>query len=204
MVNYLNENEKTYNSYLYRSFRKYGLENFSFRIIELCDQSDLNNREQYWIDYYNSYYEGYNENFGGRSSQKVDREVLVNYYKDNNVTVQELAEVFGIERTVAGRILKECDVLPKYYVSEEEKREICDEYLKSRNVSCQRLSKKYNRNPETISRILKDNGITVEKNGTPKSRQIIVYDAMTDELIMETYIRDFCEYLKNNNIVEDP
>lgn len=61
-----NKNYKEYNSKLYLAFRKYGLEKFSFEIIEvLSDCSLLNEREKYWIDYYDSYKNGYNGNPGG-------------------------------------------------------------------------------------------------------------------------------------------
>lgn len=49
------------------AIRKYGIENFTFEILELCNEKDLNKREQYWINYYNSYHNGYNRTPGGRS-----------------------------------------------------------------------------------------------------------------------------------------
>ena len=46
--------------------RKYGLDNFSFEIIEeLEDYSLSDEKEKYWIKYYNSYFNGYNESLGG-------------------------------------------------------------------------------------------------------------------------------------------
>ena len=51
---------------LYQSIRKYGLDNFIFEIIEeLEDYSIAAEREKYWIQYYNSYKNGYNESLGG-------------------------------------------------------------------------------------------------------------------------------------------
>jgi len=55
-----------YNFTLSKAFRKYGLENFSFEIIEKCKEEELDDREKYWIQYFNSYYKGYNETLGGR------------------------------------------------------------------------------------------------------------------------------------------
>ena len=46
---------------LYRAFRKYGMNNFSFEILEECDSSILNQQEQYWIDMFNSLKDGYNQ-----------------------------------------------------------------------------------------------------------------------------------------------
>ena len=60
---------KEYNKPLYRAFRKYGINNFLFEIIELInnDYKKLSDeREKYWIKYYNSYGStGYNGTEGG-------------------------------------------------------------------------------------------------------------------------------------------
>ena len=63
----LNSNTEAYNYPLSKAIRKYGLENFSFEIIEECLQEELNQKERYWIKYFNSYNEGYNQNLGGNS-----------------------------------------------------------------------------------------------------------------------------------------
>ena len=57
-------------NYLYNAFKKYGIENFDFSIIEktLPNKEILNEREKYWIKYYNSYKNGYNLTEGGDSS----------------------------------------------------------------------------------------------------------------------------------------
>ena len=64
-IRYLDKNNKEYDKTLYRAFRKYGLTNFTFEILELCQESQLNEREIYWISFYNSYDDGYNETPGG-------------------------------------------------------------------------------------------------------------------------------------------
>lgn len=50
---------------LYKAMRKYGIENFTFEIIEQCDESLLKEREIYWIEQYDSYRTGYNATRGG-------------------------------------------------------------------------------------------------------------------------------------------
>lgn len=60
-----NSKNKNYNNALYCAFRKYGVDSFKFTIIEICDKSNLNEREKYWIKYYNSYNDGYNMTEGG-------------------------------------------------------------------------------------------------------------------------------------------
>ncbi len=59
---------------LNNSISKYGFENHILEVIEECDESKLNEREIYWIDYYNSVENGLNLMYGGeggRQSQEV-------------------------------------------------------------------------------------------------------------------------------------
>lgn len=51
---------------LYRAMRKYGLEKFSFSILEECSIEQLDERERYWIKYFDSYNKGYNQTLGGQ------------------------------------------------------------------------------------------------------------------------------------------
>lgn len=51
-----------YNCSRSKAFRKYGIENFTFEVIEECSIEALNEKEKYWANYYNSYVpNGYNE-----------------------------------------------------------------------------------------------------------------------------------------------
>lgn len=65
---------------LQNSYNKYGFENFVFEVIESyqeIDNNELISREQYWIDFYNSYYDGYNcrpkakNNYGHKHSEET-------------------------------------------------------------------------------------------------------------------------------------
>ncbi len=54
------------NYLLHRAIRKYGAENFKWEIIEVCKNiNELNEREQYYILYYDSINVGYNLTSGG-------------------------------------------------------------------------------------------------------------------------------------------
>lgn len=64
---------KTENQIIYRAMRKYGLENFSFNIIEECPIEELDEKEIFYIDKYNTYIHaensnGYNMTLGGQST----------------------------------------------------------------------------------------------------------------------------------------
>ncbi len=63
--NYLKETGKEYNKALYRAFRKYGIQNFDWQILEYCEVDQLAEREIYWIEKEETYIKGYNETIGG-------------------------------------------------------------------------------------------------------------------------------------------
>lgn len=62
---YTSEREDDVKKALYRAMRKYGRENFSFRILEECPEEKLKEREIYWIKKLDTYNKGYNETYGG-------------------------------------------------------------------------------------------------------------------------------------------
>ena len=69
---------------LYRALSKYGIENFSVETIEETDSP--NEREIYWIEYYQSYHNGYNATTGGEGRPKAftieEVETLITLYNN--------------------------------------------------------------------------------------------------------------------------
>ena len=67
------KNNKHGNSYLQNSWNKYGEENFKFIILEECESINLNDREKYYIKYYNSINRkyGYNRTTGGSNGKHL-------------------------------------------------------------------------------------------------------------------------------------
>ncbi len=63
-------------SYIQRAIQKYGRENFTLSIIEKLDTNDmLEEREKYWIKYYNCVSpKGYNLTFGGEIKKEYSEE----------------------------------------------------------------------------------------------------------------------------------
>lgn len=60
---------------IYNAINLYGIENFNVKEIEkIYSDSKINldykldKREIYWIDFYDTYYHGYNETFGGKNN----------------------------------------------------------------------------------------------------------------------------------------
>ena len=81
----LNKNSKEYNIYFHNALRKYGINNFFFEIVELCDKDKLDEREKYWIQYYDSCNRnvGYNES-GGGCGYNSERYHIEQYDLDGN------------------------------------------------------------------------------------------------------------------------
>ncbi len=53
-----------FNSVFYTAIREYGVENFYIEILEECTKEELNDREIFWINKLNTFYDGYNNDFG--------------------------------------------------------------------------------------------------------------------------------------------
>lgn len=62
-----NPNNPDYNFPIHRALRKYGVENFTISILEEVEDNALDEREVYWIAYYDSYKNGYNATPGGQN-----------------------------------------------------------------------------------------------------------------------------------------
>lgn len=63
--------------------RDYGIENFSFEILEECPKEQLDDREIYWIEYYHSTdkAKGYNVSKGGKGFSLYNYEEIYNLWK---------------------------------------------------------------------------------------------------------------------------
>lgn len=56
-----------------KAIAKYGKENFTIETLEECPDELLDEKEQYWIAYYDSYNKGYNCTGGGRDNKKINK-----------------------------------------------------------------------------------------------------------------------------------
>lgn len=104
-----NEKDEDYNKTLYKAIRKYGLENFSFEILEECKIEQLNEKENYWIKYFNSQEEGYNETLTEYNlvPKKMTSEILENIIQDlkeNKLSIQEIANKYNFHSNMITNI----------------------------------------------------------------------------------------------------
>ena len=87
-------------NHFHNAIRKYGFLDFDFEIIEdnIIDNLTLDERERYWIEYYNSYYDGYNSTFGGESGLRRDDKVIEDLFHQG-YTTKEICEKTGYNRS---------------------------------------------------------------------------------------------------------
>lgn len=106
-----NAMNSNYNYPLHNAIRKYGVENFSIELIEKCDNKDLNEREKFWIQEYNSYNNGYNATLGGDGASKLnlDENAICNRYLDV-LSINKVAKEFNCSSRTVEQILKVNDV----------------------------------------------------------------------------------------------
>lgn len=88
---------------LYQAFAKYGMENFSFEVLEECLASDLNIKEMSYIKLYDTYHNGYNQTEGGEGQkccQKLSQEDVAIIYDllahYPQITQREIANCFSV------------------------------------------------------------------------------------------------------------
>ena len=91
---------------LYKAFNKYGIENFICEEIEEVDNSLLDERERYWIEYYDSYFNGYNSILGGRAIQLYNWDIddIIEKYLELK-SARKVAKYYGCDHSTIDNIL---------------------------------------------------------------------------------------------------
>ena len=93
---------------LYKAFNKYGIESFICEEIEEVPNDKLDEREKYWIEYYDSYFNGYNSTLGGRTTQLYnwDTDDIIEKYMILR-SARAVAKEIGCDHSTIDRILNE-------------------------------------------------------------------------------------------------
>lgn len=159
---------------LYKAFKKYGLENFSFEVIEEIENEKLDEREKYWIDYYDSYKNGYNMTLGGRLVElyKWDLQEIIDLYHLHK-SARKVAEIIGCDHSTIDNLLNSNNI-PRYSKGEQFNRIIC--------LEKQGILEKFNSTREAAQWLI-DNQYSKTKN--IKNVRMMVTNAATNS---KTYL----------------
>lgn len=84
---------------LQRAFKKYGIDSFSFEIIEEVKEELLDEREKYYIKKFNTYKQGYNATLGGEGGvthtlPKEEIEKILTLWKQK-CTISQISKITG-------------------------------------------------------------------------------------------------------------
>ena len=79
---------------LYSAMKKFGIECFHIEQLEECSDSyELCEKERKWIEYYDSYHNGYNATIGGDGKPYLDYDLILNNVKLNHNAAQTAREI---------------------------------------------------------------------------------------------------------------
>ena len=98
---------------LYAAMRKYGIEHFHIELIE--ETKNPEEREKYWIQYYNSFKNGYNATIGGDGKKFLDYDLIISLWRDQKLSIRQISKLLNCD---AGQVSK---ILESYDISKEEK-----------------------------------------------------------------------------------
>lgn len=94
-----------------KAIHKYGKENFSFQIIELCSQEQLNTQEIYYIEKFNTYFgNGYNHTQGGQDCghNSLKKKVIQTIIETGETiifnSIADAARTYGVDSTNISRV----------------------------------------------------------------------------------------------------
>lgn len=102
------------------AIRKYGAENFIIEELCRCKQEGLDKKEQFYIQKYDTFHNGYNATLGGSNGPKVDidlKEMVDLYHKLKSA--RKVAEYFGVDKDAICNRLRALDV--EFYTLSEQR-----------------------------------------------------------------------------------
>lgn len=149
-----------------KAIRKYGEAAFYIELLEECTVSELNERERYWISYFNSTNNkfGYNMSTGGnvvRTTKAIEEDKILYLFdsgmpaykiaKSLHTAVPNITAVLKKYKRVYGQNLQE--------VNKQDQQMVVDLY--GLGYSTVDIGKRLGYNKSTIRRVLKRNNVTL-------------------------------------------
>ena len=156
-----------YNNKLHRAIRKYGEENFQIELLEETNTNLLNEREKYWIKFYNSKETGYNISNGGEGySLYIYEDIYKKWEKGKSC--KEIIKETGISYTTLAEILNKYGITSEERIqrSIDKKVNIDKEIIKQQFLlgkSINKIHLELNLSISWIKKILKEFGFTEEQ-----------------------------------------
>ena len=171
---------------LYNAFSKYGIENFSIEILEEVECGRLNEREIYWIAYYDSFKNGYNATLGGTGKlytwSDSQYEEMRSLYL-SGFTSKKIAELFNVSPYTVLGILKSMNVKIRRNpmdMNNYEAQELIKQYQTGFTLTT--LAKRYQTDKETVKRFLKSKGVNL------RIKSLILKDTAAQNNLIQDFL----------------
>lgn len=188
-----------------------GMQNFTFEIVEECPSKQLNEREKYWIKYYDTYYNGYNSTPGGKGRPIItpeEEQQILQYYNCQNYSITQISKITHRSMScIRNCLLRNNSTIRQnsYYNSsyyteykdlEEIKTVIFELYEKG--MSIKKIQKLVKKDHNRISFFLKNYGYDVDNHKNLKKR-VAQIDIDSGELInIYPSLTDAAKYIKGD------
>ena len=144
---------------IHRAIKKYGKSNFTVEVIEEVDSTNLNDRERYWIKYYDSYNNGYNSTKGGQDGCKpfkdLDVESIIKEYNTGK-SLRTLGTIFKVDKQTIKDLLIRHNVKLRttrtYKLSQEDREKVLEDFASG--LSRKEIMKKWNISKSYLSQLI--------------------------------------------------
>ena len=147
------------NMAIHRAIKKYGKSNFTVEVIEEIDSANLNDRERYWIKYYNSYNNGYNSTKGGQDGCKpfkdLDVESIIKEYNTGK-SLRTLGTIFKVDKqTIKDLLIRhniELRTTRTYKLSQKDRDKVLEDF--AFGLSRKEIMTKWNISKSYLSQLI--------------------------------------------------
>ena len=156
------------------AIRKYGEENFYVELLEECLVEELNEREIYWISFFQSTDSkfGYNMSVGGnvvRTTKELDESLVISLF-NSGIGSYNIAKMLHVHPYRTAEVLKKHNI--KYGIDKQKTQnesEIVDAYLSGKGTMD--ICRLFNINKSTVRRILLRNNIKLRRRVKNKNSE---------------------------------
>ena len=147
------------NMAIHRAINKYGKSNFTIEILEKVESINLNDREKYWIRYYDSYNNGYNSTKGGQDGiglcKNLDAKSIIRQYESGK-SLREIGKVFNVDKQTIKDLLVRNNINLRttrtYKLSQNNREEIIKDL--SLGLSRKEIMNKWNISKSYLSQLI--------------------------------------------------
>lgn len=152
-------NQAVLNMAIHKAINKYGKSNFTVQVIEEVESIYLNDRERYWIKYYNSYNNGYNSTKGGQDGIKLfknlDIESIIREYKSGK-SLRRIGNIFNVDKQTIKDLLVRNNIKLRttrtYKLSQKDREEILNAFYSG--LSRKEIINKWNISKSYLSQLI--------------------------------------------------